>query len=189
MFVNDIPLDDARDLSFVVRSVANRRFLEDNLRAELRSLDPGLFAKFVTLDEAIGKMDAGPRFNAVLLASFASVALLMAMVGVYGILSFAVVQRSREMGIRIALGAAPRGIVALIMREGGLLVAVGSAAGLCASLVATRWLKALLYGVSAADPATYVAVVAGLSAAAAVACYLPARRAALADPLSTLRQD
>jgi putative ABC transport system permease protein len=141
------------------------------------------------LDEAIGEMTASPRFNTVLLSTFAAGAFLMAIVGVYGVLAFSVTQRRAEIGIRIALGAAPRTVLAQVMREGAALAAAGALAGVAGGLVLTRYLATLLYGVTATDPATYAAVVIGLLLAASAASFLPARRAALLDPVVALRHE
>ncbi|MGH6876344.1 MAG: FtsX-like permease family protein, partial [Rhizomicrobium sp.] len=103
------------------------------IRGYIHSLDPRLLAKFATLDQKIGQMTTGPRFDAILFAAFASLAFLMAVIGVYGVLSFAVTQRTQEIGIRIALGAEPRRVLALISREGVLLLGIGIAAALCAA--------------------------------------------------------
>jgi putative ABC transport system permease protein len=113
----------------------------------------------------------------------------MAIVGVYGVLAFSVTQRRAEIGIRIALGAAPRTVLAQVMREGAVLAAAGALAGVAGGLVLTRYLATLLYGVTATDPATYAAVVIGLLLAASAASFLPARRAALLDPVVALRHE
>jgi putative ABC transport system permease protein len=141
------------------------------------------------MDEAIGQLTASPRFNTVLLSTFAAVAFLMAIVGVYGVLAFSVTQRSAEIGIRMALGATPRAVLALVMKEGALVVAVGALAGVAGALVLTRYLATLLYGVTATDPRTYLAVIIGLALAASAASFLPARRAAVLDPVVALRHD
>ena len=165
------------------------RALARTLREELRGQHPGLFAKIETLDEAIGQLTASPRFNTVLLSTFAGIAFLMAIVGVYGVLAFSVTQRSAEIGIRMALGATPRAVLALVMKEGALVVAVGALAGVAGALVLTRYLATLLYGVTATDPRTYLAVIIGLALAASAASFLPARRAAVLDPVVALRHD
>jgi putative ABC transport system permease protein len=122
-------------------------------------------------------------------ACFAAVALLMAIVGVYGVLAFSVTQRSAEIGIRMALGAAPGTVLAQVMKEGAVLVGAGALAGVAGELVLTRYLATLLYGVTATDPLTYAAVVTSLAIAALAASFLPARRAALLDPVVALRHE
>jgi putative ABC transport system permease protein len=188
-FVNKLPLYAGSDLHFVVRQLGDERAVESAIRAELRSAVPGVFAKIETLDQAIGRMTTAPRFNGMLLASFAGIAFLMAMIGVYGVLAFGVAQRTQEIGIRIALGARPRQVLALVLREGALLMGIGSVAGVCGTLALTRYMKGLLYEVSPTDPRTYAAVVLALGIAGAVATCLPARRAASVDPTLALRHD
>jgi putative ABC transport system permease protein len=190
MFVNDIaPRSSASDLQFLARTLADPRALAADLHAELRAHHPGLFAKVQSMDEAIREMTASPRFNSLLLSSFAAVAFLMAVVGVYGVLAFLVTERTQEIGIRMALGASQPGVVAWVVREGILLAAAGSVAGVGGALLLTRYLRTLLYGIGERDPATFAVVVAGLGLAAAAASLLPARRAAAVDPMVALRID
>jgi putative ABC transport system permease protein len=188
-FVNDTRTANAADVLFIVRTVAGGGAFSRALHDELHADHPGTFAKIETLDERIGQSTASPRFNTVLLATFAAIALLMAIVGVYGVLAFSVAQRSQEIGIRMALGATPAAVLALVMKEGSVLVAAGALAGVAGALALTRYLGTLLYGVTAADPGTYVAVVMGLALAALAASFLPARRAARLDPVVALRHE
>jgi putative ABC transport system permease protein len=134
-------------------------------------------------------LTASPRFNTVLLSTFAGIAFLMAIVGVYGVLAFSVAQRRQEIGIRMALGASPGAVLALVMKEGAASIAVGALAGVAAALGLTRYLATLLYGVTPTDPRTYAAVIIGLALATAAASFLPARRAAVLDPLAALRHE
>ncbi len=189
MFINDPELKTAPYLSFLLRTAGDEHSAVADLKAELRSRDPRLFATFTTLNEGISRFTAGTRFNGILLASFAGIAFLMAVIGIYGVLAFAVTQRTQEIGIRIALGAEPRRIFALVMREGTLLLAIGLAAGITTALMLTRYLKSLLYGVTATDIPTYLIIVLTLSIAAVLATFLPARRAASVDPLTALRHE
>jgi putative ABC transport system permease protein len=172
-----------KDLLFLVRTLAPPAAVAHAI------WDRNLFSKVETLDDAMGQMTATPRFNTVLLATFAGIALLMAIVGVYGVLAFTVTQRGQEIGIRMALGASPQAVLALVMREGVLLAGAGAVAGVAGALFLTRYLKAMLYGVTATDPRTYAGVVVGLALAAAAASFLPARRAAALDPMKTLRHE
>ena len=188
-FVNDTGPAGSPDLLFLVRTFSGEGAVARALREELRASRAGLFSKVQTLDEAIGEMTASPRFNTVLLSTFAAVAFAMAMVGVYSVLAFSVTQRSAEIGIRMALGAAPGAVLAQVMKEGAVLVGAGALAGVAGALVLTRYLAALLYGVTATDPGTYAAVVTGLLIAALAASFLPARRAALLDPVVALRHE
>jgi predicted permease len=189
MFINDLALFGGTDLQFAIRNIGDTQSLVSAVRAKLRSIAPGAFTKLETLDQTISEMTAGPRFNGILLGSFAAISFLMAVVGVYGVFAFAVTQRTQEIGIRIALGAESRRVLALFMREGTLLIGIGSIAGLCGAFALTRYLKTLLYEVSPTDPMTYLAVLTGLGLAAAFATFLPARRAASVDPMLALRHD
>jgi putative ABC transport system permease protein len=130
---------------------------------------------------------AAMRLSVALLALFAGVALVLAMVGIYGVMWFAVTQRTREIGIRMALGAAPATVLGLLLREGIVLAAAGVAAGLVGALAATRILRSLLYGIGPSDPLTFAAIVATIGVAALVASWLPARRASRVDPTEALR--
>ena len=187
-FINDPVLAGAGDLLFLVRTLAPEGAVARVLRR--CAPIPGLFTKVETLDEAIGQLTASPRFNTVLLSTFAGIAFLMAMVGVYGVLAFSVAQRRAEIGIRMALGATPGAVLALVMREGAL---AGSGRRCWpvspGRLFLTRSLATLLYGVKATDPGTYAAVVAVLALAALSASFLPARHAAIVDPAVTLRHE
>jgi putative ABC transport system permease protein len=130
-----------------------------------------------------------PRFYTVVCGAFALVALLLAAVGIYGVISFGVSQRSREFGIRIALGATPSDVVALVLRSGTRLTLVGLAIGLVGALLATRTMSALLFGVSALDGPTFAVVCLVLAGAATLASWLPARRAAAVDPVVAMRAE
>jgi len=187
MFLNDLALFEGSDMTFVVRYLGDERLFINAVRGELQKAEPELLAKFETLDQAIVRMSAGSRFNGVLVASFAAVAFLMAVIGVYGVLALAVAQRTQEIGIRIALGAGRRDVEGLVLKEGLLLLLVGTVAGLAVSLLASRYLKTLLYDISPTDLRTYVAVVLGIASAAIMAAWLPARRAASLDPTVALR--
>jgi ABC-type antimicrobial peptide transport system permease subunit len=123
------------------------------------------------------------------LGVFAAVALVIAVLGVFGVLSFLVTQRTREMGIRIALGAQPADVSRLVVRRGLLLAIVGIVIGIGGAFALTRFMQSLLYGVTATDPLTYGAVIALLAGAALLASYLPARRATRVDPILALRAD
>jgi predicted permease len=188
-FVNDLQWEGAFQLLFIVRSTADEQALSSMIRSEVQSLGPNLFVKFQTLDQAIGDLASGPRFNTVLLAGFAVLAFVMAMFGVYAVLSFTVARRTPEIGIRIALGADRRRVIALVLREGALLLVMGATAGLGGALALTSYLKSFLYDVSAADPRTYAVVVGGLAVAALVATFVPARRASSIEPMQAIRHE
>jgi predicted permease len=188
-FVNDTSEFGAVDLLFLVRTLADEAAVARALREEMRANHAGIFAKVESLDSYMAEQTASPRFNTVLLSTFAGVAFLMAIVGVYGVLAFSVAQRRSEIGIRMALGATPESVLALVMKEGALTLAAGAIAGVAGALLLTRYLGSLLYGVKSTDPATYIAVVAGLALAAAAASFLPARRASKLDPADALRHE
>jgi predicted permease len=186
-FVNGPVWSGETELLLIIRSSADPHALEAAIAKEARTFDPGLFLSFASLDDTIGDMTAGPRFNSILLSTFAAIALLMAVIGVYGVLSFAVTQRTHEIGIRIALGAERIRILGLVFQEGAMLVFIGMAAGIAGAFGLTRYLTSVLYGVSTTDPITFLIVAAGLIAAALIAMLLPARKAATIDPMIALR--
>jgi putative ABC transport system permease protein len=132
---------------------------------------------------------AQPRFNMLLLGVFAGVALVLAAIGIYGVIAYSVAQRTREIGIRMALGAQRADMLGMILRQSVTLVIVGLVIGLVASFAATRLLKSLLYGVGTTDVGTYALVVFVLGAAALLASYIPARRAMRVDPMVALRHE
>ena len=132
---------------------------------------------------------APARFAMALLAAFSSVALLLSAVGLYGVIAYAVTQRTREVGIRLALGATPRSVTSLVVRSGLNVTGVGVILGVAAAVGGTRVLSGMLYGVSPGDPMTFAAIVALVVAIALTACYVPARRAARIDPTEALRAE
>lgn len=188
-FLNNLEASDLPDFRFLVRTLADEGTVAQELRTAIRREHPGQFVKVQSLNEEMGEMSAGPRFNMILISGFAGIALLMAIIGVYGVLAFSVAQRRREIGIRMALGAAPRGVLAQVMRESAALVAIGAAAGLATSLALSRYLVSLLYGVKPGDARTHAAVVIGLVLAASAASLGPARRASNIDPAVALREE
>jgi putative ABC transport system permease protein len=174
----------------VVRGTEDTAAVAREIRTHLRALDPNLPIDDVrTLGYAAARSAAQPRFRTYVLAGFAAVSLLLAATGLYGLLSYSVTQRVREIGVRMALGATPRDVLRLVVGEGMALVAVGAVAGVIAAAAAGRLVTALLFGVSATDPATYAAVIAVLGLVASAACCLPALRAARVSPMSALRSE
>ncbi len=143
----------------------------------------------LNMDELLAKTLSQPRFNLLLLAIFAGVALLLAAVGIYGVMSYLVTQRTQEIGIRMALGAQTRDVLRLLLGQGMKLVAIGAAIGLAAAFALTRLISTLLFGVRATDPVTFVVIALLLTLIALLACWIPARRAAKVDPMVTLRQE
>ena len=141
------------------------------------------------MDKLVAESEAQRHFALVLFEAFALVGLLLAAIGIYGVLSGSVTERTREIGVRAALGATRADILALVLRQGMKLAAIGVVIGLAGALASSRALTTLLFGVSERDPVTYAGVTATLLAVAVVACWLPARRAAQVDPAITLRAD
>lgn len=157
-------------------------------RHAVQSLDPDLpLAKVATLQTLVNDSLAQPRFAMLLLASFASLALFLACIGMYGVISYSVAQRTREIGVRVALGAARGDISRMVLRQGALLASLGIAIGLLTAFAVTRLMASFLYGVRPADPLTFTSVSLLLIAVALFACFLPARRATRVDPLVALR--
>ncbi len=160
------------------------------VRAQLNAIDPNLLPGDAdTLQDLIDTSIAQPRFRTMLVAAFAAIALLLAAVGVYGLISYSVAQRTREIGIRVALGAQPRQVLVQIMREGLQLAVLGVGLGVLAALGAGQAIATFLFGVPATDPLTLGSVAALLLGVAALATYLPSRRALRVDPLIALRSD
>ena len=141
------------------------------------------------MEQIISKSLAARRFTMLVLIIFGATALLLAAVGIYGVMSYAVVRRTHELGVRVALGASRQEIVGLVLRQGMRPAVIGMAAGLLGAFALTRFLASLLYGVRPADPATLVAVTFLLGGIALLACYLPARRATSIDPTVALRSE
>ncbi|MGC2638685.1 MAG: ABC transporter permease [Acidobacteriaceae bacterium] len=172
----------------VVKSRLGAAEVGSAIRTEAHRLDPGLPVTNVeTLPQALQASVAVPRFRTALLGLFGAMALLLAAVGIYGVVSFSVLRRTREIGLRMALGATRSGIRRLVIGESARLVVAGLAAGIPASLILTHFLSTLLFGVTAFDPATYGCVAVLLAAVALVAAYVPARRAMRVDPMVALR--
>jgi len=141
------------------------------------------------MDDIIDRTVVDRRQQMMLLGAFAALALALASIGLYGVLSYGVTQRAREIGLRMALGASGSSVVAMVVRHGLALTGIGIVIGLAGSWAATRSLKNLLYGVTATDPATFAEVAALLTLIAFVACWLPARRASKVDPIKVLREE
>jgi ABC-type antimicrobial peptide transport system permease subunit len=139
--------------------------------------------------DALGETLSGQKFRVALLGLFAGCAVLLAVIGIYGVVSYLVNQRTREIGIRLALGAQRRQILLSVIRRGGMLTACGAAVGLLGSWVATRLLGSVLYGVSPTDMLTFTSITLFLAAVAIMACLIPARRASRIDPILALRAE
>jgi putative ABC transport system permease protein len=179
-----------RRFNLVVRTEVEPMSIVPAVRATVWKHDSQLpLYQITTLEEAVQNSISVRRFALYVLGSFAAVALLLALSGIYGVISHAVSQRTREIGIRMALGARRQDVLRLILGEGGRLALAGVALGLVVSFLATQSLRALLYGVTPTDPLTFAAVALLLTATALIACYLPARRASRLDPMLTLRAE
>jgi ABC-type antimicrobial peptide transport system permease subunit len=190
MFVVDTqaPVGIVADPTLVVRTTGSPEQLIGTLRQIVTAADPSATLETVlTMEQRVMESLSRPRLYAAVLGGFAGFALLIAGVGLFGVLSYSVTQRSRELGVRAALGARPLDIVRLVVREGLLITLGGAMVGLWAAAVLTRWLGSFLFGVPPNDLVTFIAVPAVVIAVAAVASFVPARRAARADPLTVLR--
>jgi putative ABC transport system permease protein len=179
-----------REITLLVRTPGEPRSLIDPVRGIVRQLDPALpVYNLQTMDEIISGTVTQPRFTMMLVSLFALLALLLAAVGIYGVMAYSVNQRVHEIGIRLALGAQPASILTLVVGKGMLLVLVGLLAGVVGALALMRFLTTLLFGVSPTNPLTYGGVAVLLGLVALAACWLPARRAARVDPMVALRYE
>ena len=179
-----------RSMFLAMRTASRSPSLESTLQREISSLENNVVVSDVrTMDERLSGPLAHPRFRAILLGVFAGLALLLAAIGIYGVLAQSVLQRTHEIGIRMALGAEPRGLLWLVVMQGAVLAATGVGTGLLLALALTRYLTGMLYGVRATDPWTFAAVSVLLVAVALVASYVPARRASRVDPMVALRNE
>jgi len=180
----------ANSMDLVVRTKLEPAALAPGIRAALRSVDAELpVAHFETLGDVVDRAVSPRRFIMLLLGGFAGLALLLASLGIYGVVSYSVTQRTREIGVRMALGASASNVQWAVVRQTIALALAGIAAGIVGSLAAARLLSSLLFGVSAEDPITFGAMVAALVSVAAFAGYIPARRASRIDPMAALRMD
>ena len=184
-------LTEATRPHFVVRSAADIGVLGPRIRSAVRSVDPqvGVDLNQQTMAELISASVAKPRFNTFVLGAFAIVALALATVGIYGVMSHAVTQRTREIGIRMAIGAAPSRVLAAVLRQSMTLTGMGAAIGLLGAAAVTKYLKSMLFELTPLDPSTFIAVAVLFLLVALLASYLPAARASRVDPLVALRHD
>jgi ABC-type antimicrobial peptide transport system permease subunit len=177
-------------MDVLVRTSVSPRTLVPTIEAVVHDLDAELpLMRMRTLDEVVGRSISEPRFYAVLLGAFATIALLLAALGVFGVMSYAVAQRRREIGIRVALGADPSELLRMVLGNALALVGAGIGVGLLGAVALSRIMATLLFELSPTDPATLVGVAALLAAVALLASYLPARRATRVDPLVALRSE
>jgi putative ABC transport system permease protein len=176
--------------TLMVRTSLPPATLAKPVQAALLAIDPDTpVTDVAVMDEIVGRSIAQPKLHFVLFGVFAALAVLLAGVGLYGLVAYGVGQRTQEFGIRMALGASPAGLSAQVLREGARLVAWGAGVGLVATLLAVRLLENLVYDVSLYDPLVLGAVIAVLAGVAGLACWLPARRAAKVDPMIALRAE
>ena len=171
-----------------VRAGENPLAVVPFLREVLAEVEPGMPVSTMALETLLSARAAQPRFYAACAGVFGMAALALAAFGLYAVLGYAVSRRRREIGIRVALGAERRDVLLLVLRQGGAIVAAGVLMGLLAAAAGVRIIESTLFGVTPADPLTFAAVTAVLAAAALLACWLPARRAARIDPLEVLRE-
>jgi predicted permease len=177
-------------LSWIIQTAADPSALSAAIQHEIQSVDSQLGAsKIRTMDQVVSDSTARQNFNMLLLTIFAGLALLLAAIGIYGLMSYSVEQRTQELGIRMALGANRGDMLKLMVRQGMLLAGIGVVIGLAASFGLNRFLANLLFGVKATDPVTYAAVAAILVSVALLATYIPARRATMIDPVVALRYE
>jgi putative ABC transport system permease protein len=185
---SQIPVDS---MTIVARtSVSNPTAITSAVRRELAAVDRNIpLVRVRIFDEYLARALARPRFNALLLSIFAGTALLLTAIGIYGVMAYSVSQRTNEIGIRIALGAGKNSIFRLVVGQAMAIVAISLMVGLLGALAATRLLNSLLFGIGAADPLTFFAIMLLVSAVAFLAAWLPARRAMRVDPIIALRAE
>jgi len=178
----------ADEMTILARTPGNPMAALPLVKTTLASIDHEVaISRVRTMEDVVAASVAQPRFRMTLLAVFAVVSLMLAAIGVYGMVAFSVNQRRTELGLRLALGAKPRDLLRLVLRQGITPVAVGLVCGLAGAIAVTRVMQTLLFGVSALDPFTFLAVASMLLAVAVIACYVPARRAMTVDAVSALR--
>ena len=177
-------------MTWAVRTKAPPYSLNAAIQGELRAASGGLPVAHVrTMDQIVIESTARNEFNMTLLSIFAGIALLLAAIGIYGLMAYTVQQRTQEIGIRMALGAKPSDVLRMVLRHGLLLCIVGIAAGISGAFAVIRLMKSLIFGVSPTDPVTFVGVAVLLAAVAFTACWIPARRASRVDPMVALRHE
>jgi putative ABC transport system permease protein len=188
----DVPFSQSPwpTVSMAVRTAGNPETMNRSIAAVIRSVDPDLpMADVKTMDQLLRESMGEDRFGAVLFGGFALIALFLAAFGIYGVMSFAVAQRTHEIGLRMALGAGQSAVLGLILKEGMTLGLIGLLIGLAGSYGIGRIMRGMWYGIGSLDPIAFSVVAAVMMSSAFLACYLPARRAAQVDPMAALRQD
>ena len=188
---NDIVFNypDSQRISMVVRGAIRSQAVAQELRAVVATLDPTVPVETTTLNQTVAKLAERPRFSAALLSFFATVGLLLTALGIYGVVSLLVNQRTQEIGIRMAMGASRGNVVTMMVRQASVWIVIGAALGIVGSLAAARWISSLLFGIRANDPVTLAAAALGLVLVAMMAAWIPARRTAKVDPMVALRYE
>jgi putative ABC transport system permease protein len=177
-------------MTYVVRTSGNPQALLTNIKQEIWAVNKNLpFSSIGTMDELLARSTEERRFSLLLLGTFATIALIMAGIGIYGMISFSAKQRNHEIGVRLALGASRRGILRMVVGEGMMLALFGVLVGIGGAVILTRFIEALLFDVRATDPLTFGAVPLMFLVIAFVASYLPALRATKVDPVTALRSE
>jgi predicted permease len=177
-------------ITFAARTTGDPLDLVDGIRSIARDIDPRLAVDAVApMQQVVSSLTTRPRFYAVLLSTFGIIAGFVAVIGVYGVLSYVVSQRTKEIGVRMALGAQQGAVLRLVLRQGAVIVAIGVLAGVLGAAIVTRYLENLLFGLSALNAATFAAVAVAFAVVAMLAAYVPARRATAVDPLEALRYE
>ena len=190
MYLNVQQTDYWSDMELVIRTRREPTSLIPDVRAAIKEFDPSLASnEFTALDQIVDRAIAPRRLITGILSSFSSFALLLAAVGLYGVIAYSVGQRTQEIGIRLALGAQRGNVLRLVVSEGLRMAGIGVSIGLAAAFFAARILRSQLYGVTAGDPFTYVTTATILIAVAFLACYIPAHRASKIDPMEALRYE
>ena len=180
---------ESQHISILVRSAIGPQTVAQEMREAVATLDPTLPVEANTLGQSVAQLAQRPRLSAALLSLFAVMGLLLTAVGIYGVVSLSVNQRTQEIGVRMALGATPKRVVRMIVRQVSLWIGLGAVAGILGSLAAARWIGSLLFGVRATDPATLAEAAMLLLAVALLGAWIPARRAAKIDPMVALRYE
>jgi putative ABC transport system permease protein len=177
-------------ITLVVRTAGDPAAVASAIKEAAWSFDRNLaISQVVTMDGVVSEANAQPRFEMLLLTIFAAVALVLAAVGIYGVISYSASRRTHEIGVRMSLGATRQDVLLLVVRQGVWLALAGSIAGLAGALLLSRLMAGLLYGVQPTDPLTFAGVAVGLGVVATLACYIPARRAMHIDPMAALRYE
>jgi putative ABC transport system permease protein len=180
----------APEMSLVIRTSTNPLSLAAALKSQIQMIDKDLpIDDAKTMQQLLAESSSGRRFNMLLLSVFAAVALVLAIVGIYGVMSYTVARRTHEIGIRVAVGAQPLDVFRMVIGQGMKLAIIGVACGLAGAFGLTRLMTTMLFGVEPTDPATFVSIAVLLTGVTLVACYIPARRATKVDPLVALRYE